>query len=146
MRDRDAIYGAALGGAGAIVIAEPTGNYPYVGHKGALGLHAQTTGVTVHGSMPECGVNAIYKAARAVTMLERLGFEVTPHPVLGSPTLNVGTIAGGLNINSVPDGALIGIDIRTIPDQKHDALVKRLTRIPRRRHHLDPGRPTFPAR
>ena len=26
---------------------------------------------------------------------------------------------GGLNINSVPDRALIGIDIRTIPTQAH---------------------------
>ena len=35
------------------------------------------------------------------------------------PELNVGTIAGGLNINSVPDRAAIGIDIRTIPGQNH---------------------------
>ena len=34
------------------------------------------------------------------------------------PTLNVGTIRGGLNINSVPDAAEIGIDIRTIPGQR----------------------------
>ena len=39
------------------------------------------------------------------------------HGVLGAPTLNVGTIQGGLNINSVPDRALIGIDIRTIPNK-----------------------------
>jgi len=117
----------ALGEAGAIVIAEPTGNYPCVGHKGALWLHARATGATAHGSMPDRGVNAIYKAARAVTKLERFAFDAKPHPVLGSPTLNVGTIAGGLNINSVPDGVTIGIDIRTLPDQKHGALVERLT-------------------
>jgi succinyl-diaminopimelate desuccinylase len=117
----------ALGEAGAVVIAEPTGNYPYVGHKGALWLHARATGVTAHGSMPECGVNAIYKAARAVTKLERFAFDARPHPALGSSSLNVGTIVGGLNINSVPDGVTIGVDIRTIPDEKHSALVERLT-------------------
>ncbi len=116
----------ALGEAGAIVIAEPTGNYPCVGHKGALWLQARTTGVTAHGSMPERGVNAIYKAARAVMQLERFDFGTTPHPVLGSPTLSVGTIGGGLNINSVPDAVAIGIDIRTIPGQKHNVLVERL--------------------
>src|SRR6185503_16782408 len=52
----------ALGRAGAIVVAEPTGLYPCVGHKGALWLHGRTTGVTAHGAMPERGVNAIYKA------------------------------------------------------------------------------------
>jgi succinyl-diaminopimelate desuccinylase len=76
--------------------------------------------------MPELGVNAIYKAARAVTKLEHFGFAATPHAVLGSPTLNVGTITGGLNVNSVPDAATIGIDIRTIPDQEHGALVNTL--------------------
>ncbi|HEV7735613.1 MAG TPA: M20 family metallopeptidase [Candidatus Binatia bacterium] len=115
-----------LGTAGAIVVAEPTGNYPCVGHKGALWLHARATGVTAHGSMPERGVNAIYKGARAVTKLERWAFDVPPHPVLGSPTLNVGTITGGLNINSVPDGVTIGVDIRTVPDQKHDDLARHL--------------------
>jgi succinyl-diaminopimelate desuccinylase len=117
----------ALGEAGAIVIAEPTGNYPFVGHKGALWLHARATGVTAHGSMPERGVNAIYRGARAVAKLERFAFVEEPHPMLGSPTLNVGTISGGLNVNSVPDGVTIGIDIRTIPDQRHEELVERLS-------------------
>jgi len=116
----------ALGEAGAIVIAEPTGNYPFVGHKGALWLHARATGVTAHGSMPDHGINAIYKAARAVAKLERFAFPGKQHPVLGAPTLNVGTINGGLNINSVPDGVTIGIDIRTIPDVRHGELVERL--------------------
>ena len=117
----------ALGEAGAIVVAEPTGNYPLVGHKGALWLHARATGVTAHGSMPDRGVNAIYKGARAVAKLERFVFGGKPHSVLGSPTLNVGTINGGLNINSVPDSVTIGVDIRTIPDVKHGDLVQRLT-------------------
>jgi len=116
----------ALGDAGAIVVAEPTANYPFVGHKGALWLRAQTTGVSAHGSMPERGVNAIYKAARAVTQLERFAFDVRPHAVLGGPTLNVGVIRGGLNVNSVPDACVFEIDIRTIPDQKHGQILERL--------------------
>jgi succinyl-diaminopimelate desuccinylase len=112
----------ALPRAGAIVVAEPTGNAPCVGHKGALWLEARTSGVTAHGSMPERGVNAVYKAARAVLMLEKYEFGVAPHPVLGGPTLNVGNIRGGLNVNSVPDAATIGIDIRTIPAVKHGML------------------------
>jgi succinyl-diaminopimelate desuccinylase len=104
---------------GALVVAEPTGNRLLVGHKGALWLEAVTTGVTAHGSMPEKGVNAVYKAARAATALQDFDFNVARHDVLGGPTLNVGTIHGGLNINSVPDRAAIGIDIRTIPGQSH---------------------------
>lgn len=112
----------ALGNAGAVVVAEPSSNRPWVGHKGALWLRGVTRGVTAHGSMPDKGVNAVYKAARAVSRLEEFDFNVARHPVLGPPTLNVGTIQGGLNINSVPDRAEFGIDIRTIPGQDHERL------------------------
>jgi succinyl-diaminopimelate desuccinylase len=111
-----------LGKAGALVVAEPTGNLPFVGHKGAMWLTAKTEGVTVHGSMPELGVNAIYRAARAISALENFDFNVARHPVMGAPTLNVGTVSGGLNINSVPDSTAIGIDIRTIPKQGHSRI------------------------
>ena len=81
----------AVRGARALVIAEPTSNYPIVGHRGALWLQVETTGVTVHGSMPHLGVNAIYKAARAIGNFERFSFDVASHPLLGGPALNVGT-------------------------------------------------------
>ncbi len=112
----------ALGAAGALVIAEPTGNYPLVGHKGALWLRATAEGLTAHGSMPERGVNAVMKAARAAVRLEDFDFNEKRHPVLGAPTLNLGTFHGGLNINSVPDRAEIGLDLRTIPGQSHARL------------------------
>jgi succinyl-diaminopimelate desuccinylase len=73
--------------------------------------------------MPEHGVNAIYKAAQAVNALEQFDFGVPAHPLMGRATLNVGTIRGGINVNSVPDDAVIGIDIRTIPGQSHSELL-----------------------
>ncbi len=118
-----------VGNIGALIVAEPTSNYPILGHKGALWLDAVTCGVTAHGSMPEKGVNAIYKAARAVSKLETFAFEAREHPLLGKPTLNVGTISGGLNINSVPDEAHIGIDIRTTPEQSHKEIFEKITRL-----------------
>jgi succinyl-diaminopimelate desuccinylase len=111
---------------GALIVGEPTANYPVLGHKGAFWLEAVTTGVSAHGSMPEQGVNAIYKAARAVSRLEAFDFNITAHPFLGSPTLNVGTISGGININSVPDRTTIGIDIRTLPAQSSGQILQDL--------------------
>lgn len=118
--------GNILGKAGAIVVGEPTSNYPLIGHKGILWLEACTHGVTAHGSMPEKGDNAIYKAARAISKLETYQFDAKAHPILGNPTLNVGTISGGLNINSVPDLTKILIDIRTIPGQDNGAIHQHL--------------------
>ena len=112
----------ALARAGALVVAEPSSNRPLVGHRGALWLKALTQGVTAHGSMPDQGVNALYKMARAITKLEDFDFNIARHPVLGAPTLNVGWSRGGINVNSVPDRAETGIDIRTIPAQDHGHL------------------------
>lgn len=115
-----------VGPAGALVVGEPTANAVCVGHKGALWLNAITTGVTAHGSMPEKGDNAIYKAARVIASLESFAFDARAHPLLGSPTLSVNTVRGGLNINSVPDRADVGVDIRTIPSVDHAALGRAL--------------------
>ena len=118
-----------LGTAGALVVAEPTGNAPLIGHKGAFWLSAQASGVTAHGSMPERGDNAVYKIARAALALEAFAFETGAHPLMGAPTLNVGTARGGININSVPDAAELGIDIRTVAGQDHAQVLACLCRV-----------------
>ena len=115
-----------LGEAGAIVVAEPTANYPYVGHKGLCWFEIETQGVTAHGSMPEVGDNAILRMARVIGDLEGYRFPIESHPVMGRPTMNVGTIAGGLNTNSVPDRARITLDTRTVPGIEHGHLCKSL--------------------
>ena len=89
-------------------------------------FHAHFKGVSAHGSMPELGVNAIYKAAAALSKLEKFDFQVKPHAVMGQPTLNVGTIEGGNTVNAVPDAARIGVDIRTVPGMDHEALLARM--------------------
>ena len=115
-----------LGRAGAIVVAEPTANYPYVGHKGLCWFEIETKGVTAHGSMPEVGDNAIVKMAGAIGDLGRWRFPVESHAVMGVPTMNVGTIHGGLNTNSVPDRATITLDVRTVPGIEHAQLCRSL--------------------
>jgi len=120
------VAAGAQGSAGALVVAEPTANMPYVGHKGALWLRAIARGVTAHGSMPERGDNAVYRAARAVGRLSCFHFGACRHPVLGGPTLNVGTFHGGLNINSVPDRAVVEIDARTVPGIDHAQLRRQI--------------------
>lgn len=121
-----ASLGDALGKAGAVIVGEPTSNYPFIGNKATLWIEAITSGVAAHGATPEKGVNAIYKAAEVVTKLERFDFGVPAHPYLGKPTLNVGTVSGGLNFNSVPDKTSIGIDIRTIPGLTNRQILEKL--------------------
>ena len=109
--------------AGAIVVAEPTANYPYIGHKGLMWVEIETKGKTAHGSMPEQGENAILKMAKVIDQLEHFDWQhqcgVDCHPVMGKPTMNIGTIHGGLNTNSVPDSVKLTIDVRTVPGIDH---------------------------
>lgn len=106
-----------LGTCEALIVAEPTDNRPFVGHKGALWLSLVHKGVTAHGSMPEKGVNAIFAACRTVETLRAFDFGVDAHPVMGGPSLNVGNMTAGMNVNSVPDLARVGVDIRSTVGQ-----------------------------
>ncbi len=112
--------------AGAIVVAEPTGNIPLLGHKGVLWLECTARGKSAHGSMPDLGENAIYKAARAAAGLENFFSSAKAHPQLGKPTVNVGTFKGGSKINMVPDSACFRVDLRSVPGVEHDALFEEI--------------------
>lgn len=117
---------AMLPPAGALIVGEPTANRLLAGHKGTFWVEGVAKGVTAHGSMPEEGVNAVYKAARAVLALADLDFSADAHPLLGRPTLSVGWLHGGINTNSVPDEARFGLDIRLVPGIDPHALIERL--------------------
>ena len=115
--------------AGALLVGEPTGNVPLIGHKGALWLKAAFKGVTAHGSMPELGDNAVLKAARGAVRLHDHRFDADRHHHLGGPSINIGSLHGGMNVNSVPDAAAVEIDIRTIPGQSNEAIRKEVMAV-----------------
>jgi succinyl-diaminopimelate desuccinylase len=116
------------GRASAIIVGEPTANLPVTGHKGALYLNAVTSGLTAHSSMPELGDNAIYKAARSILKARDFNFEAEKDHLLGFPTINVGKMSGGMNINSVPDHAEFTIDIRSTTMIDHNKILVKLGR------------------
>lgn len=115
-----------MGRASAIIVGEPTSNIPAIGHKGALYLKVSVSGKTAHSSMPELGDNAIYKAARAITKIENFQFQAEKDDLHGFPTINVGLIRGGKNLNSVPDHAEFTIDIRSTGKLTHSEILERL--------------------
>ena len=118
-----------LGRVGALVVGEPTGLAPRLGHRGVVWVRLHFRGRTAHASMPQEGDNAVLKAARAALALSERTWNGIAHPVLGRPTLNVGRLEGGLNLNSVPDRAVLGIDVRTLPGQSGDGLLAELARL-----------------
>ena len=97
----------------AALVGEPSSLHPVIGQKGAIWLRISTLGKSAHGSRPHQGVNAIEKMMKLITHLNILSLE-KEHPLLGRPTLNIGTIQGGTKINIVPDRCEIEVD-RRIP-------------------------------
>lgn len=114
-RDFAKNHGADYGFA---IVGEPTSMNIVNVTKGSLWATLRAAGKACHSSMPEKGENAILKLTRALDKIDtHLGTELAgyTHPVLGRPTLNVGTILGGSRPNIVPDAAEAQIDIRTTP-------------------------------
>ena len=109
---------------GAILIGEPSDNELYIAEKGALWLNVKALGKTAHGSMPEMGINAILHMKQFMEELCSYKFEYQEHELLGCPTMNIGTIRGGIKTNVVPDSCEITIDIRTVPGMSHSAILE----------------------
>jgi len=110
----------------AAVIAEPTGMDVVVAEKGVLWLELESRGKTAHGSRPELGVNAITGMMEVLVKLQGYQFASEPHPLLTPPTLNIGTIRGGVKTNVVPDRCVATVDIRTVPGMDHGTLLEDL--------------------
>jgi succinyl-diaminopimelate desuccinylase len=133
-------------GVDAAVICEPEENQLCVKQKGALRVEVTVRGRMAHGAMPLSGVNPVTRAARFVIAVEELEREeVERHgedPFLGypslTPTILMGPDGGEPQINVIPAGAYVALDIRTVPVQSHEVLVSRLEDILARLKSEDP--------
>ncbi|MDH4276914.1 MAG: M20/M25/M40 family metallo-hydrolase [Acidimicrobiia bacterium] len=112
-----------------IVVAEPTMCAPVYGHKGGLGLEVTVRGAAAHSSKPHLGQNAIVAASRVVAALqaehERLIAGEAPTEV-GTGTLAVTAIEGGLARNIIPDSCRIFGDRRVAPGEDVNSMFERL--------------------
>jgi acetylornithine deacetylase/succinyl-diaminopimelate desuccinylase-like protein len=111
----------------AVVVGEPTSLRLVHAQRGACWLRLTTSGVAAHGSAPERGVNAILHMAEILRHLPD-GLADVAHPVLGGPSLNVGTIAGGDKVNMVASSCEVEIDRRTIPGETTESVGRELER------------------
>jgi acetylornithine deacetylase len=102
-----------LGPKGRFLInGEPTENRLSVGQKGSLRVDLEAVGRAAHSAYPEEGVSAI---AALLDTIERIRQLPLPRdPVLGSSTLNLGLISGGVAPNVIPPAASAQLLIRTV--------------------------------
>jgi acetylornithine deacetylase/succinyl-diaminopimelate desuccinylase-like protein len=114
----------------AAVIAEPTGLDVVVAHKGVVRWRCHTRGRAGHSARPNADDNAVYKMGRVLPALERYQREVVgkqgAHPLCGPATMSVGTIRGGVSVNTTPSQCTIEIDRRFPPGEDPDAAYRHL--------------------
>lgn len=105
--------------AAAAVIAEPTSLRMVRTSKGCVRWRVTLIGKAAHSAKPHLGVSAILAMARLLPELHAdpalLGSGT--HPLVGGPTINVGQIEGGTQVNIVPERCTITIDRRLIPGE-----------------------------
>ena len=97
------------------VSTEPTSCRLYRGHRGRMEMEVLLKGVSAHGSAPERGDSAAYKAARAALAMEELNAELQPDKenFLGKGTIVVSQIeVHGPSQCAVPDVARLYLDRR----------------------------------
>lgn len=113
------------------VVAEPTTLDVVVAHRGAVRWKIHTAGRACHSSRPQEGINAIYRMARVLQLLEQFAAQLPgsrpAHPLCGPATLSVGLIYGGSSVNVVPDFCTIEIDRRVIPGEQREDMIPEVT-------------------
>ncbi len=90
-------------------------------HNGCLHLEIQLRGKSAHAAEPASGDDALEAAAAVLAALyaHRRGYGAIRSgvPGIGSPSLVVGLIRGGINTNVVPDLVTFRLDRRLIPEE-----------------------------
>jgi acetylornithine deacetylase len=101
------------------VIGEPTELQPIRACRGNCYFEVEVIGRAAHAGSPELGANAIYGAMHAVAATQRHGTELAQrrHPLLGAPSVSVGTISGGHGVSIVPDRCHFWVDRRLLPGE-----------------------------
>jgi len=97
------------------VSTEPTSCRLYRGHRGRMEIQIDIKGISCHGSAPERGDSAAYKAARAALAIEKLNERLHPDDdnFLGKGTITVSQInVHGPSQCAVPDQAMLYCDRR----------------------------------
>lgn len=116
----------------------------YVAEKGLLFLKITSLGKQAHGSHPEKGVNAIWNMIEFLNLFKKYKMKYKNEPIFKEPpgsTRNLGMISGGISTNAVPARCEAKIDMRYLPSQNAQELIKDVKKmiasVRRRNRHAE---------
>ncbi len=114
------------------IVGEPTLMQVATGHKGKVALRATCTGREGHSALAPMALNALHMAADFIGAVRGLQAEVAAVGVKDGDydvpytTLHVGKMAGGVQVNIVPNTAVLDFEIRSVAEDDPVVLIERL--------------------
>ncbi|MFN3281810.1 MAG: acetylornithine deacetylase [Tabrizicola sp.] len=114
------------------IVGEPTGMQVATGHKGKVALRATCRGREGHSALAPLALNALHLAADFLGAVRRVQAEVAESGLRDGDydvpytTLHVGKMAGGVQVNIVPNQAVLDFEIRALAGEDVAGLIARL--------------------
>ncbi len=114
------------------IVGEPTNMQVATGHKGKVALRASCTGREGHSALAPLALNALHLAADFVQAVRGLQADVAAHGLSDGDydvpysTIHVGKLNGGVQVNIVPNTAVIDFEIRSVAGEDVAGLIDRL--------------------
>ena len=114
------------------IVGEPTNMQVATGHKGKVALRATCTGREGHSALAPLALNALHLAADFVQAVRALQADVAAHGLSDGDydvpysTIHVGKLNGGVQVNIVPNTAVIDFEIRSVAGEDVAGLIDRL--------------------
>lgn len=118
--------------ADGVVVCEPTDEGLVIAHMGFVFFKVEFEGKACHSGEKRLGVSAIEKAMKVIRALEELehGWLLNyKHPLLPSPSLNVGTIHGGTAGSTVAGKCYFETCIHYLPQSCYEKVYNEFTSV-----------------
>ena len=112
--------------ADVAIVGEPTNLDLCVAHRGLEWFEVHFQGKTVHGGKQSEGINAILKASNFIQRCEEKlipNIMKETHDIIGTSSMNYGTIQGGTQPSTVAGECSIKIDRRWVPGVKYEQVL-----------------------
>ena len=114
------------------IVGEPTGMQVATGHKGKVALRATCVGREGHSALAPMALNALHLAADFVGAVRGLQAQVAASGLRDGDydvpytTLHVGLLSGGVQVNIVPNLAVVDFEIRSLAGEDTEGLIAAL--------------------
>jgi acetylornithine deacetylase len=114
------------------IVGEPTGMAVATGHKGKVALRATCVGREGHSALAPFALNALHLAADFIAAIREEQAQIATHGLRDGDydvpytTVHAGVMRGGVQVNIVPNQAVIDFEIRSLAEDDPEAVIARL--------------------